>query len=68
MVAQLRRLWDLRRMVEVEVPEIAYETDSGILIEWRQQNAWLPKSRIRIRKTDDSVIVKIPKSLYDIKF
>lgn len=56
------------RRVVLEVPEIIYETDSGILIEWNRQNAWLPKKTVKIERKESSVIVKIPRWLFERKF
>ena len=62
------RLTNLGRRVVLEVPEIIYETESGILIEWNRQNAWLAKKTVKIERKESSVIVKIPRWLFERKF
>ena len=56
------------RNISIELPEIAHETESGILIEWNHQNAWLPKDKVTIQKNPHSVTVRLPKWLYHLKF
>lgn len=68
MIAQLDRIIAFGRTITVELPEIAHETDSGILIEWNGQNGWLPKSKVRIAHSDDSVMITVPRWLFERKF
>lgn len=64
----LDRLLNFGRKVEIEVPEIAHETDSGILIEWNHQNAWLPKRRVKIVSKNGTIKVQVPRWLFERKF
>ncbi len=57
-----------RKRVVIEVPEIIYETETGILIEWNRQNAWLAKGTVKIKKKENSIEVKIPRWLFEKKF
>lgn len=65
---EIDRLKYFGRKVTLEVPEIILETSSGILIEWNRQNAWLPKKTITIIRNENSVIVRMPRWLFDRKF
>lgn len=65
---RLSQVLNLGRKVVLEVPEISLETDSGVLVEWNRQNAWLPKDKVEIERKEGSVIIKIPKWLFDKKW
>jgi hypothetical protein len=68
MKIRLEKILNLGRKVEIEVPEINYETSSGVLIEWNQRNAWLPKDRIKIISQNGTVKIQVPKWLFERKF
>ena len=67
MSIRLNRFLKAGQTVTVEVPEIICETPSAILIEYNSQNAWFPKSKVRISQKENSVEVKIPRWLFDRK-
>ncbi len=64
MKSRLTRFLAFGRFVTIEIPKIAYETESGLLIEWQEQNAWLPKELVRIQRRNGTVIIKMPKRLF----
>ncbi len=68
MLENIDRYLNLGRSVEIEVAELACETQTGVLVEWNRQNAWLPKEKVKIIRKENSVVVKIPKWLYVRKF
>ncbi|GEM_PF-3426879 len=68
MSLSLRKVLNLGRKVTLEDPTIVYETETGILVEWRQTNAWLPKSKVRVYKKEKKTILVVPRSLYQKKF
>lgn len=65
---RLTRIINLGQKITVTLSEIACETKSGILVEYNNKNAWLPKDKVVIDRRSDSVVVKIPKWLYQEKF
>ena len=65
---ELDRLLSFGRKVTVEVQQISCETDSSILIEWNRQNAWFQKKKVKIEVKENSIVVKMPKWLFDRKF
>lgn len=65
---RLRTMFNLGRKVTLEDPNIVYETETGILVEWHETNAWLPKSKVKVVKEQDHTILVIPRSLYQKKF
>ncbi|MCB0264752.1 MAG: hypothetical protein R3C41_22055 [Calditrichia bacterium] len=68
MKERLEKLLFAGRKVEIEVPEINYETPTGVLIEWNRQSAWLPKDRIQITSDNGTIKIKVPKWLFERKF
>lgn len=67
MIGKLRRLVDFRT-VKLQIPEIVHETNSGILIEWKSRNTWLPKNVVKINREERIVELELPRWLYDQKF
>lgn len=65
---ELDRLLSFGKKIELEVPEIACETSTSILIEWNRQNAWFQKKKVRIEQRENSVVVTMPKWLFERKF
>ena len=59
---------NMGRKIEIEVNEIHHETSTGILIEWNQQNAWLPKERIQVVSENGNIRIVVPKWLFEKKF
>ena len=47
----------------IEVPEIIYEGNSKILIEYNEQSCWLKKSQITINR-DNKISITMPARLY----
>lgn len=68
MLPRMRRILSLGRKVEIVLSEIAHETETGILIEWKNQNAWLPKRKVKVKKTEEGIIIQVPHWLYKQKF
>ncbi len=65
---RFQQLLSFGRTVTIEIPQIAYETETGILVEYNYQTAWLPKSRVKITRRPNSVIIQLPRWLYRHKF
>lgn len=65
---KLDKITNFGRKVIVEIPEIPLETDTGILIEWNDQNGWFSKKSVKIIRKENSVIVEIPRWLFERKY
>ncbi len=68
MSLRLRSIFNIGRKVTLENPNIVYETETGLLVEWRHINAWLPKSKVKVYKEQENTILVVPRSLYQKKF
>ena len=64
----LKWKWMMRKLFRpkfktIEVPEIIYEGNSKILIEYNEQSCWLKKSQITINR-DNKISITMPGRLY----
>ena len=64
----LKWKWMMRKLFRpkfktIEVPEIIYEGNSKILIEYNEQSCWLKKSQITINR-DNKISITMPARLY----
>ena len=65
---KIKQLLHFHRYTTIEVKNI-YESEKTILVEFKEQNAWLRKDQITIRKEAyDSMIISIPDWLFEKKF
>ncbi len=67
-IEPIKRFYMWRNMVTIEVQEISYESHRAILTEWKDQNAWLPRHEVRIKREDGKVLVSMPQKLFKRKF
>lgn len=63
---QSEKMWSflnvmgLAKYESIIVPEFAHESDNFILIEYKGQSVWLPKSKILIEKLKDGFQIRVP--------
>ncbi len=57
-----------RDSVTIEVREITYQSHRAILTEWNDQNAWLPRHRVKIEQKNGKYLLTIPRKLFSRKF
>jgi hypothetical protein len=65
---ELDKITNFGRKVIVEIPGVPLETDTSILVEWNGQNAWFSKKSVKITRQENSVIVEIPRWLFERKY
>ncbi len=60
---KLKNFQSFNKYVEIRVPELVHESDNFILIEWKEQGVWLPKSKIKIQSIKNEVALRVPYAL-----
>ncbi|MEJ2637187.1 MAG: hypothetical protein P8184_18120 [Calditrichia bacterium] len=61
---RIRKLLRRTKYHDIVIPELAHESDSFILIEWKERGIWLQKSEITIEKSGEEMVLHVPDFLF----
>lgn len=68
MITEIFRKLDFRRNVRLEHVELVYESESALLVEVEDESAWLSKSNVTIKESNGTVVLELPRWLFNMKF